>query len=269
MTDRTAFLSNPGAWPRPPRFARPWMTRRALWWYRLMRAGQVHRLMAELPGYERLLAAVGPRRRPSRDLHERMRLVAYAQALRGAWRARAEAGPLGPALARAAHPNYLGDPGVVRGLVDAHIGLLIARRDGTEAQAMCEAEAADLSRIFSGGDPEFALIGAWNTRAGLGDACLSRVPLDPSQHGSAELVPLLDGLFAALADAVARVVDTAKHSDLAADEALERLERLASFASALLLGLADLEPEGVTLRSLVADLPSPSLAGDQAEDVTR
>lgn len=271
MTHRTPPQRN-GAWPRPPLFARPWMTRRALWWYRLMRAGQVHRLMAELPGQQRLLAGAGPHRRPSRDLRERLRLVAYAQALRGAWRARAEAGPLGPALARADHPNYLGAPDVVRGLVDAHVGLLIARRDGTEAQAMCEAEAAQLARAFSGGDPAFPPVGAWNTRAGLGEACIARVPLSPAPggpagQGASELEPLLAGLFAALADAVARIVDAAKHSGLAADNALDRLERLASFTAALLLGLADLEPDGVTLRSLVADLPAAGQAGDgQAED---
>ena len=262
-----------GAWPRPPRFDRPWMTRRAHWWYRLMRAGQVHRLMAEMGDHERFVAAAGPRRRLPRALRERLQLAAYGQALRGVWRAHAEAGPLGPALARADHPNYLGDADVVRGLVDAHIGLLIARRDGNEAQAMCDAEAAHLARIFSGDDPAFAPIGAWNTRAGLGEACLARVPLDAAHQASADLPPLLDGLFTALADAVARVVHTAKHNDLAADEALDRLVRLASFTTALLLGLADLEPEEVTLRSLVADLPPPGQdgdgAGDQAEEVTR
>lgn len=274
MAHRTFPQRNGSAWPRPPRFARPWMTRRALWWYRLMRAGQVHRLMAELPGQQRLLAAAGPHRRPSRDLRERLRLVAYAQALRGAWRTRAEAGPLGPTLARADHPNYLGAPDVVRGLVDAHVGLLIARRDGTEAQAMCEAEAAQLAHAFSGGDPAFPPIGAWNTRAGLGEACVARVPLSavavstgpggPVGQGASELEPLLAGLFAALGDAVARIVDAAKHSGLAADDALDRLERLASFTASLLLGLADLEPDGVTLRSLVADLPAAGQVGDGA-----
>ena len=39
--------------------------------------------------------------------------------------------------------------------------------------------------------------------------------------------------------------------------------------TALLLGLADLEPEGVTLRSLAADLTPPGGTGDQAGDVTR
>ena len=258
-----------GAWPRPPRFDRPWMTRRAHWWYRLMRAGQVHRLMAEMGDHERFVAAAGPRRRLPRALRERLQLAAYGQALRGVWRAHAEAGPLGPALARADHPNYLGDADVVRGLVDAHIGLLIARRDGNEAQAMCDAEAAHLVRIFSGDDPAFAPIGAWNTRAGLGEACLARVPLDAAHQASADLPPLLDGLLTALADAVARVVHTAKHNDLAADEALDRLVRLASFTTALLLGLADLEPEGVTLRSLAADLTPPGGTGDQAGDVTR
>lgn len=248
------------AWPRPPRFARPWMTRRALWWYRLMRAGQVHRLMAEVPAHERLVAAAGPR--PSRELRERLRLAAYAQALRGVWRARVEAGPAGGALARAGHPNYLGAPDVVRGLVDAHIGLLIARRDGTEAQAMCDAEAADLARIFDGADPAHAPIGAWNTRAQLGEACLRRVPLDPALYGAEPLAPVLRGLFAALGDAVARVLHAAREGELAAHAALDRLDRLAAFTAALLLGL---EPEEATLRSLTADLPP---AG-QAQDLRR
>lgn len=250
LPSRAAAAVHPGAWPRPPRFARPWMTRRALWWLRLMRAGQVHRLMAEFTRYERLGARAAPCQLPSRERRERLRLAAYGHALRGAWRARAEAGPAGRALQRADHPNYLGAPDVVRGLVDAQVGLLIARREGTEAQAMCEAEAAHLARIFAGEDPAYAPIGGWNTRAQLGDACLRRVPLDPALQ-DAPLGSLLNGLFAGLADAVAYTLDAAGGGALAADEALDRLEQLAAFTTALLLGLADLEPDAVTLRSFV------------------
>lgn len=246
----------PGTWPRPPRFAQIWMTRRALWWFRLMRAGQVHRLVADVRAQERFAATAEERRRLPGSARERVRLAAYGRALRAAWRARAEAGPLGAALARADHPNYLGAVEVVRGLVDAHVGLLIARRAGTEADAMCQAEAEHLARIFGGEDPDFAPIGAWNTRAQLGDACIRHCPLDSARYEGEGLPAVLGAAFAVLADTVARTVHAAGEGELQPDEALDRLVRVAAFTTAMLMGLADMEPEGVTLQSLVADLPT-------------
>lgn len=252
----TLSLSNAAGWPRPPRFAQIWMTRRALWWFRLMCAGQVHRLVADVRAQERFAAAAAARQRLPGAARERVRLAAYGRALRAAWRARAEAGPLGPALARADHPNYLGATEVVRGLVDAHVGLLIARRAGNEADAMCRDEAEHLSRIFAGEDPEFAPIGAWNTRAQLGESCIRRCPLDPARYGEETLPAVLTAAFAVLADTVARTVHAAGEGRMQPDEALDRLVRAASFTTAMLMGLADAEPEEVTLRSLAADLPA-------------
>lgn len=249
-------LSSPGGWPRPPRFAQIWMTRRALWWFRLMRAGQVHRLVSDVRAQERFASAMEARSRLPGASRERVRLAEYGRALRLAWRARAEAGPLGPALARADHPNYLGAVDVVRGLVDAHVGLLIARRAGTEADAMCAAEAEHLTRIFGGEDPDFAPIGAWNTRDQLGDSCIRRCPLDPARYEGEELAAVLGATFAVLADAVARTVHAAGDGHMQPDEALDRLVRIAAFTTAMLMGLADAEPEEMTLQSLAADLPA-------------
>lgn len=248
--------SLPGGWPRPPRFAQTWMTRRALWWFRLMRAGQVHRLVADVWAQERFAAAAAARFRLPGTARERVRLAAYGRSLRAAWRARAEAGPLGAALARADHPNYLGAVEVVRGLVDAHIGLLIARRAGNEAEAMVQAEAEHLARIFGGEDPDFAPIGAWNTRAQLGDDCIRRCPLDPARYENEALAAVLGAAFAVLADTVARTVHAAGEGHMQPDEALDRLVRAAAFTTAMLMGLADAEPDDVTLRSLAADLPA-------------
>lgn len=238
----------PGGWPLPPRLAPSWTARRAVWWLRLMQAGRVHRVHGELTALTR--------RRNGRR-HEG--LLRYGDALRQEWRIRTEAGPAGPALARADHPNYLGSPAVVRSLVDGYIALLIARAGGTVPHAACEAEMHRLAVIFAGADPEYAPIGGWNTRGQLGDTAIRRVPLDAGPTEDASLDDILRETFAAVGLAALRILRAADRSKIGADAALGRLSALANRTAALLMGTADSHPARVTLLAVVADLPD--LAG--------
>ena len=228
----------------PPRLAPAWTARRAVFWLRLMQAGRVHRVHGDL-------VALARRRTGRRHAA----LFDYGDALRQEWRARTEAGPAGPALARAAHPNYLGSLAVVRSLVDGYIALLIARAGGTAPHAACEAETHRLARIFAGGDPGFARIGGWNSRDQLGETAIRRVPLAPGTAGAASLETILQETFAAVGLATLRILRAAERSDIGADAALRRLSALAVRTAALLVGTADSHPAEVTLLGVVADLP--------------
>jgi len=240
--------TGPGGWPRPPGLAPAWTARRAVWWLRLMRAGRVHRVHGELT----ILA-----RRRAHPQHEA--LFRYGDALRQEWRARTEAGPAGPALARADHPNYLGSLAVVRSLVDGYIALLIARAGGTVPHAACEAEMLRLARVFTGADSEFPAIGGWNTRGLLGDAAMRRVPLDADTNQAASLDDVLREMFAAVGLAALRILRAAERSDIGPNAALARLSVLARRTAAVLVGTADSQPAEVTLLAVVSDLPD--LAG--------
>ncbi len=237
-------LTNPRGWPLPPRLAPAWTARRAVWWLRLMQAGRVHRVHGDLVALTR--RRTGPRHTGLFD---------YGDALRQEWRVRTEAGPAGPALARADHPNYLGSLAVVRSLVDGYIALLIARAGGTAPHAACEDEMHRLAGIFAGLDPEYPPIGGWNTRGQLGEAAIRRVPLDAGVDQRAALDDVLRETFAAVGLAALRILRAADRSEIGADAALARLSALAVRTAALLVGTADSQPASVTLLAVVADLP--------------
>lgn len=211
-----------------------------------MLAGRVHRFHADLT------MLTGRRGTPRRGS---LALLAYADALRQEWRARTEAGPAGPALLRAEHPNYLGSRAVVRGLVDGYIALLIARAGGKAPHEACAAEVRRLAGIFAGAHPGYAPIGGWNTRPQLGDTAIRRVPLGPEATRDAPLDPVLQETFAAVGLATFRILRAAERPSFGADAALTRLSQLAERTTALLLGTADSEPDDATVLALVHDLP--------------
>lgn len=235
---------SPQGWPLPPRLTPAWTARRAVLWLRLMQAGRVHRVHGDLMALTRRRTSL-----------RHAALLDYGDALRQEWRARTEAGPAGPALARAAHPNYLGSLAVVRSLVDGYIALLIARAGGTVPHAACEAEMRRLARIFAGRDPGFARIGGWNSRDQLGETAIRRVPLDPGVTQAASLDAVLQETFAAVGLATLRILRAAERSGIGADAALGRLSALAVRTAALLVGTADSQPAEATLLGVVADLP--------------
>ncbi len=234
----------PRGWPLPPRLAPAWTARRAVFWLRLMQAGRVHRVHGDLMTLAR--------RRTGR---RHAALFDYGEALRREWRARTEAGPAGPALLRADHPNYLGSLAVVRSLVDGYIALLIARAGGAVPHEACAAEVARLARIFAGADPGFAPIGGWNTRGQLGDAVIARVPLDPVASQAMPLEDLLQETFAVVGLVALRILRAAEQSAIGADAALARLSELARRTAALMLGTADSHPPEVTLLAISDGLP--------------
>jgi len=205
----------------------------------------VHRVQADISA----LSRHGVR---GRGVRAPAALLAYGDALRHEWLVRVEAGPAGPALRRADHPNYLGSHEVVRSLVDGYIALLIARAAGAVPHAACEAEVHRLAHIFAGADPAYAPIGGWNSFPLLGDAVTRRVPLE-AVEGMA-LPDILGEAFGAVGLAAFRILRAAE-GGLGADAALGRLSLLARRTGQLLLGSLDAEPAERTIFAVVADLP--------------
>lgn len=249
----------PSGWPLPPPFAQAWMTRRAVWWLRLMQSGGVHRFHSDLMGLAR--------RRHGARLGHRI-LFQYGDALRQEWRTRIEAGPAGPALARADHPNYLGSRVVVRGLVDGYIALLIARAGGNAPHSACAAEMHRLARIFGNSDPRFVPIGGWNTLGQLGDTAIHRTPLSLDPSEAVSLGEVLQEMFAAVGLAALRILRAAERSEISPDAALARLSELAERTTALLLGTSDLHPDEATVLAVVSDLGDLTEPGGVTNDAT-
>ena len=244
LASRTPVLRmSRDGWPLPPPIRPAWMARRAQWWLHQVRGGRVQRFHADIVALQGGFAVP----------HLRRPLLQYGEALRQEWRARTEAGPAGPALARADHPNYLGSPAVVRGLVDGYVALLIARAGGAVPHEACEAEMRRLALAFAGQDNGYAAIGGWNTRGQLGASVTARCPLAQAEGDA--LATVLAEMFAFMGLAVLQVLRAAEVGGLTSDAALERLRALAQRASAILLGLADAEPAEATLAALVQDLP--------------
>ena len=241
MIASTEQLDPIHGWPVPPQLGQGWQRRRAVWWLRLLRAGRVHRFQADL-------RALMGRRPPVRVLE------AYGEALRREWRARTERGPAGPALARSAHPNYLGDRAVVRGLVDGFVALLIARAAGAVPHEACETETERLARIFAGQDQAYAVIGGWNSRDGLGDAAIRRCPL-PDMPGAGLDAVLLE-MLSAVGLQVLRVLRAAEEGRLSGEAAVARLGAVARWTAGLLLG----EDNGT---QLVEQGPPTAATGDR------
>ena len=234
-------------WPLPPPIAPRWMARRAVFWLGLLRAGRVQRFHADYVALSGMVLGGGALARQRRPL------MRYGDALRAEWRARAAAGPAGPALRRADHPNYLGSLGVVQGLVDGYVALLIARAGGAVPHEACEAEMRRLSAVFAGADPEYAAIGGWNTVEGLGASVVARCPLQAGPELG--LPTLLAEMFALLGLLVFQVLRAAEEGGLSAEAALTRLRALAQRAGMILLGTADALPEGETLAALMVGVP--------------
>lgn len=129
------------------------------------------------------------------------------------------------AFANAARPNYLGDPTVVRGLVDAFVDLSVrSARDETLADELA-ASAATLGRIFAGEVEGYTAIGPWNGPGQLGEAierCFGTDAAPMDRSGFARFIAA--GLLA-VRDAVRAVAADPRH-----------VAGIAGYATAVLLG---------------------------------
>ena len=158
--------TGPAGWPLPPKFSSEWGRRWALRLYRMMRVGVVDRFSQELLAI--LKNGVEGRREHSTTHKARVmaELGSYGYALRWEWKRRNEA--FGYQFFRAAPDRYLGNPRVVRGLVNELVAATVASMRGDPNTTSVEELESQAVRIFAGQDYRYTTIGDWNTHAQLG-----------------------------------------------------------------------------------------------------
>ncbi len=172
--------------------------------------------------------------------------------------------PFVATLAKALGPKYLGSPDVVRQEVEAYLNLLVQRwltiylqdqGPGVSADQVYQANAR-LARIFAGEDPEYTVIGAWNSVEQLGTAVVHGFDLDRDYCTGENLVFILsEGLAGLDLAATAWLQAMAKRELDWEREVQPRLEALGQFVVAVLMGTNDVLYPGKTLKDFAGSAP--------------
>lgn len=172
--------------------------------------------------------------------------------------------PFVATLAKALGPKYLGSPDVVRQEVEAYLNLLVQRwltiylKDqgpGVSADQVYQANAR-LARIFAGEDPEYTVIGAWNSVEQLGAALVGALGLNADYCAGENLGFLLSEGLAAVSIAVSSLLREMRTQALDWDSDMQpRLQALGQFVVAVLMGTNDVLYPGKTLKDFAGSAP--------------
>lgn len=172
--------------------------------------------------------------------------------------------PFVATLAKALGPKYLGSPDVVRQEVEAYLNLLVQRwltlylKDqgpGVSADQVYQANAR-LARIFAGADPEYTVIGAWNSVEQLGAAVVHAFDLDRDYCTGENLVFILSEGLAGLDLAATAWLQAMAKRELDWEQKVQpRLEALGQFVVAVLMGTNDVLYPGKTLKDFAGSAP--------------
>ena len=165
--------------------------------------------------------------------------------------------PFVATLAKALGPKYLGSPDVVRQEVEAYLNLLVQRwltiylKDqgpGVSADQVYQANAR-LARIFAGEDPEYTVIGAWNSVAQLGAALVQACDLDADYCAGENLGFILSEALAGVSIAVTSLLREMRERELDWASAVQpRLQALGQFVVSVLVGTHEVLYPGQTLK---------------------
>ena len=141
--------------------------------------------------------------------------------------------------------NYLGSPGVVTGLLDEYVNTIIGSwlyrmKKSANKVGYDDVMAVNLrlSRIFSGDNPDYSVIGPWNTAEQLGQAVIRQFNLDADYLAGENLLCILSEGFAALHIKADEVLRMHFQEGLLnwAEGVVPRLQNLFKFAGTVLLG---------------------------------
>lgn len=153
--------------------------------------------------------------------------------------------PFVAGLKTAMAPNYLGDPRVVQGLLLPYFQAVLdghaALRSGAGLRETSQ-RTTDLNKslasIFSGENPEYQIIGAWNTVPALGASAIQALDLDPAYCADENLPFILsEGLcgVAIFMGAMFRDFDADPGAEFKRD-LLPRIRELLNFTASVLMG---------------------------------
>lgn len=170
-------------------------------------------------------------------------------------------------LARTLVPNYLGAPAtVVRevgGFLDKVVGNWLTVHLGADGPGISHQEVQlamqQQIRIFAGLDPDYTVIGTWNSAVELGAAVVRYFELDAAYCAGESLPFILQEGLAALSLACTALLKAGVAQDLDLDqEILPRLQALAQFASTVLMGTQGVFYPGKTLQDFSRISPNTS-----------
>lgn len=165
--------------------------------------------------------------------------------------------PFVACLARTLVPNYLGAPATVLrevgGFLDKVVGNWLTLHLGADGPGISHQEVQlalqQQIRIFAGLDPDYTVIGTWNSAAELGAALVKGFDLDAAYCAGEGLPFILQEGLAALSLACTALLQAGADQDLDWDQTVQpRLQALAQFASSVLMGTQGVFYPGQTLR---------------------
>ncbi len=172
--------------------------------------------------------------------------------------------PFVATLAKALGPKYLGSQEVVRQEVEAYLNLLVqywltisrqVQGPGVSAEEVYLANAR-LARIFAGEDPEYTVIGAWNSVEQLGAALVGALGLNADYCAGENLGFLLSEGLAAVSIAVSSLLREMRTQALDWDSDMQpRLQALGQFVVSVLLGTHEILYPGQTLKDFAGSAP--------------
>ena len=178
--------------------------------------------------------------------------------------------PFVTALSKAMQPNYLGTPSVVSGEVAAFVDTLVrhwlSQHLGADVPTVSSTDVLEankrLTRIFAGQDPDYTVIGPWNSAAQLGAAVVRAWDLDPDYYADENLMCILSEGLAGVSLTVKALLNELVTARREWEEVQPRLQALADFVSAVLMGTHSVFFPGKSLK----DFASQPLASEGQHD---
>lgn len=164
--------------------------------------------------------------------------------------------PLVEVLEKVVEPNYLGSPEVVTGLVEGFLNQIVGRWRSQRSQGDSPSvsysdllEANDrITKIFFGQNPEYRLIGTWNSAEQLGASLVRYFDMDPDYYAGENLYCILSEAMAALTLRCNALLDSWIEADRDWDgDVLPKLRELGLFATTVLMGTNTVIYPGKTL----------------------
>lgn len=156
-------------------------------------------------------------------------------------------------------PNYLGNPEVVRGLLEPYFDALLQQRvalaQGVGFQEACSEVSqlnASLAKIFAGEDSAYPPIGTWHSAEGLGATVISCFGLDTDYLADENLFCILSEALAALNLQVTELAK-AYEEDLGGDlqrDLLPKVAELLHFTTSVLMGTNPVFAPGQVLQDI-------------------
>ncbi len=172
--------------------------------------------------------------------------------------------PCVAALTKAMQPNYLGIPSVVSGEVAGFLDTVVrhwlSQHLGAEVPKVSYTDVLQanqrLTRIFAGLDPDYTVIGPWNSAAQLGVAAVQALDLDRNYYAGEDLLCIISEGLAGVTLTAQSLLDELVTAHQEWEEVQPRLQALADFLTTVLMGTHSVFFPGKTLKDFASQPPA-------------